>query len=143
MRRCYRSNNAVSIFLLILFACGSNGLVSLSDVGDIVHFTHEVVIDVFKAWNLVNPARKDPQYIEIPFLKDREKKLMRKIGEVTRRIDHVDKHLQAISMATKINLNKDIPKQLRFEMRLDTLFDQIAMIEIADNIFRGKTLSHN
>lgn len=75
------------ILLVLLAAPYANSLISLSDVGDIISFTHEVVIDVLQAWKLVSPLLEGegPEHIDLPIIKNKEKKLLSKIAQVNRR----------------------------------------------------------
>lgn len=75
------------ILLVLLAAPLANSLISLSDVGDVISFTHEVVIDVLQAWKLVSPLLEGegPEHIDLPIIKNKEKKLLSKIAQVNRR----------------------------------------------------------
>uniref|UniRef100_A0A1B6ENR6 Uncharacterized protein n=1 Tax=Cuerna arida TaxID=1464854 RepID=A0A1B6ENR6_9HEMI len=131
---------AVILFILVGIPF-SNSLISLSDVGDIISFVHEVVIDVLQAWKLVKPfvEGEGPEHIDLPILKDKEKKLLSKISQVSRRMELVDKLVQSATSASMLNLKQDIPSQIRLELRIDTLLELISMMNFADNKFREYT----
>lgn len=75
------------IFLVLVISPYSNSLLSLSDVGDIITTTHEIIIDVLQAWKLVSPLLEGegPESIDLPIIKNKEKKLLSKISQVNRR----------------------------------------------------------
>lgn len=123
--------------LIVLSSQAVHSLVSLSDIGDVISFTHEVVIDVLKTWHVVSPIVQGPNTLDIPLLKDKEKRLLSKISDVTRRVDRVDKVLQSVATATMLNLQQDIPTEVRTEIRLDSLLELITMLHAADNSFQG------
>ncbi|KAG8292095.1 hypothetical protein J6590_047994 [Homalodisca vitripennis] len=130
-----------AVLLILVGIPVSNCLISLSDVGDIISFAHEVVIDVLQAWKLVKPfvEGEGPEHIDLPILKDKEKKLLSKISQVSRRMEQVDKLVQSATSASMLNLKQDIPTQIRLELRIDTLLELISMMNFADNKFREYT----
>lgn len=79
-------NFRVLVIVLVLTPY-SNSLLSLEDVGDIISFTHEVVLDVFKTWKVISPLIQGdgPEHVDIPYVNDKEKKLLTKIAGVTRK----------------------------------------------------------
>jgi len=111
---------------------------SLSDVGDVITFAHEVVIDVLQAWKLVKPfvEGEGPEHIDLPIIKDKEKKILSRIALVTNKIEQVDKLVQTATSASMLNLKQDIPSQIRLELRIDTLLDLVSTMNFADHIFK-------
>lgn len=76
----------IRVILLVLVASPlANCLISLEDVGDIISFAHEVVIDVLQAWKLVKPfvEGEGPQHIDLPIIKSKEKLILSRIALVT------------------------------------------------------------
>lgn len=74
----------VVVLVLIPYA---NSLLSLTDIGDIISFSHEVVLDVFRTWKVIGPLIQGdgPEHVDIPYINDKEKKLLTKISGVTRK----------------------------------------------------------
>ncbi|XP_054288862.1 uncharacterized protein LOC129004333 isoform X1 [Macrosteles quadrilineatus] len=129
----------IRVILLVLVASPlANCLISLEDVGDIISFAHEVVIDVLQAWKLVKPfvEGEGPQHIDLPIIKSKEKQILSRIALVTDKVEQVDKMVQSVTSASMLNLKQDIPSQIRLELRIDTLLDLISMMNFADHNFK-------
>uniref|UniRef100_A0A1B6D7N1 Uncharacterized protein n=1 Tax=Clastoptera arizonana TaxID=38151 RepID=A0A1B6D7N1_9HEMI len=124
------------IIIFVVINAQVNCMVSLSDIGDVISFTHEVVSDVLKTWEVLSPIVQGPDRIDLPLLKDKEKRLLTRISDVSRKVDTVDRHLQYVASATKLNLEQDIPTQVRTDIRLDALLELVSMIQSADKSFQ-------
>lgn len=79
--------NPIVVAALLSLTPYTGGVLSLEDVADIISFTHEVAMDVMRAWKVIGPLVEGdgPQHVDLPFVNAKEKKLLSNIATVSRK----------------------------------------------------------
>lgn len=139
-----RSSKNKTLLILITTLCLTIELnqktealsVSLSDVADVFDFTREVVHDILKAWDIVGPQVMEDK-ITPPILKSKEKKVISRMMSITQNIQFIEQKIISSTTTTIGNLKYDLPKVIRYELKLDDLLSKTAKIESADHSFQG------
>ncbi|XP_075237274.1 chemokine-like protein orion isoform X1 [Lycorma delicatula] len=126
-----------ALFLLTIISFGNIETisVSISDFTDLYEFTRELVTDIAKTWDIVGPTVME-KHLTPPILQAKGKKLMDRMMVLTKSINHIEERITISTSITFGNLQYDLPKVIRYELKLDDLLSKTAMIESADHNFQ-------
>ena len=70
--------------------------------------------------------------MELPLLRGKERQVIERIGEVSRQIERLETLQQVTAAGTVHILLREIPRILRFELKMDKLEDFVGIVDVAD-----------
>lgn len=83
---------AASLSLLLLFTVSqlpTPTTALVEDVLDVIHVVNEVASTVLKAWDIVQSSPLASS-IELPLMREKQKKVLQRLKEVSRKIDETE-----------------------------------------------------
>lgn len=129
------------ICLVLLFCLHSVISFGFDDVETIVEITQHTVSTLAKVPEFVDLADTEKNGgVGVPFSKKHRQlsPMFKKFAEVTLLVQKIDRDVKASNLQTMTTLQKNIPLQYRYQMKLDSIEDTITLIDLYHQNFLCK-----
>ncbi|XP_069676285.1 uncharacterized protein orion isoform X1 [Periplaneta americana] len=121
------------VIVTVILGCNGATGFELDDAISILKLGREIVKEIMFTWNALAPDKtSELDGVELPLLRGKERKVIERIGEVTRQLDRLRLEQQAMTASMINSLMRDLPQLMRLEYRLEKLADYMSQIDIAD-----------
>nr|CAD7401336.1 unnamed protein product [Timema cristinae] len=101
----------------------------LEDTLAVLKLGREVIGDVFEAWGVFKETTSDTKQVEFPLLRMREKKVIKRLTQISQKVDHMGKELQLTVDSTLGAILTQLPSLVRLELHLEELSRSVTKVD--------------
>ncbi|XP_055371278.1 uncharacterized protein LOC129605506 isoform X1 [Condylostylus longicornis] len=115
------------LMILVFFNNFNNTNAVIDDVLDVLHVTKVVATGILKTWDIIEET-KVGEHVELPVMREKSKKVLKRIAELSRKIDQNQEKFSIFAEYTIEQINDRIKTNTRLELELHEIKDIINRI---------------
>nr|CAD7445185.1 unnamed protein product [Timema bartmani] len=101
----------------------------LEDTLAVLKLGREVIGDVFEAWGVFKERAPDTKQVEFPLLHMRETEVIKRLTQISQKVDHMGKELQFTVDSTLGAILTQLPSLVRLELHLEDLSRSVIKVD--------------